>query len=139
MLQTISRLLNISFLSTKANKNQYNQEVKSIGNVGGIVKTLSKAKKSKTLAKSQKPKLAKIINKAFGTDFLIFRAKMTFLYLKMVFTKVPILHHFNLKSHIWNETDASGYAISRILSQLTLDQNFFSYVIGKNLNFFKSS
>ena len=39
--------------------------------------------------------------------------------LRQVFVKAPILHYFDLERHIRIETDASGYAISAILSQLT--------------------
>lgn len=37
------------------------------------------------------------------------------------------------------ESDTSKYAKSRIFNQLTLDQNFFRYVINENLKFFKSN
>ena len=43
---------------------------------------------------------------------------MTFNNLRLAFTKTPILQHFDLKSHIWIETDVLGYAIGGILSQL---------------------
>lgn len=38
---------------------------------------------------------------------------------KLAFSTTLILHHFDTKYHIWIETDASGYAIGRILRQLT--------------------
>ena len=38
-----------------------------------------------------------------------------------MFLKAPILHHFDPKCHIRIETDASGYAIGGVLSQLTSD------------------
>ena len=38
-----------------------------------------------------------------------------------MFLKAPILHHFNPERHIRIETDVSGYAIDRVLSQLTSD------------------
>lgn len=53
--------------------------------------------------------------------FLNSKARETFDHLKQAFIKAPILHHFDLERHIWIETDASGYAISGILSQLALD------------------
>ena len=40
-----------------------------------------------------------------------------------MFTKAPIFQNFNLKYHIWFETNVSGYAISRLLSQLTSKTN----------------
>ena len=53
-------------------------------------------------------------------DFLIFKAKLAFIKLRQEFIEAPILY-FNLECHIWIETDISGYAISRILNQLILD------------------
>ena len=54
-------------------------------------------------------------------DFLIPEAKLAFTKLRQAFLKALILYHFNLKRHIWIETDVSGYTISKILSQLTLN------------------
>ena len=51
--------------------------------------------------------------------FLTLEAKLVFLRLRQAFTKVPILHHFDPERYIRMETDASGYAIGGILSQLT--------------------
>ena len=56
-------------------------------------------------------------------NFLTFDAKKAFNHLRLVFIKVPILQHFDLKSHIRIEIDASGYAIGRVLSQLNFDSN----------------
>ncbi len=53
--------------------------------------------------------------------FLISEAKKTFTELKQVFVETPILNHFNLERHIRIETDISDFAISGVLSQLTLD------------------
>ena len=41
--------------------------------------------------------------------------------MSQAFIEAPILNHFDLKCHIQIETDALGYAIGRIFSQLTLD------------------
>ena len=54
-------------------------------------------------------------------DFLIPGAKLAFTKLKQAFLKAPILHHFDSERYIRIETDVSGYAISGVLSQLTLD------------------
>ena len=54
-------------------------------------------------------------------DFFISKARLAFTKLRQVFIEAPIFHYFNLKYYIWNETGKSGYAIGRILSQLTLD------------------
>ena len=40
---------------------------------------------------------------------------------RQAFVKVSILTHFDLERHIQIETNALGYAIGGILSQLTLD------------------
>ena len=56
-------------------------------------------------------------------NFLTPNAKKVFNHLWRAFIKAPILRHFDLKSHIRIETDASSYAIGRVLSQLNLDSN----------------
>ena len=53
--------------------------------------------------------------------FLTFGTREAFNQLRQVFTKAPILWHFDSECHIWIETDASCYAIGRVLSQLTSD------------------
>ena len=73
-----------------------------------VEKKVQKSSKSKNLSKS---------------DFLTPGAKLVFIKLKQAFVKAPILHHFNPKRHIWIETDAFGYAISGVISQLTLDNS----------------
>ena len=45
-------------------------------------------------------------------------AKLAFSRLRQAFTKAPILHHFDPERYIRIETDASGYTIGGILSQL---------------------
>ena len=55
------------------------------------------------------------------TGYLTPDARRAFTQLKQAFTKVPILRHFNPECHIQIQTDASGYAIVGVLSQLTLD------------------
>ena len=56
-----------------------------------------------------------------ATGYLTPNAKQAFIQLGQAFTKAPILQHFDPKSHIRIETNASGYAIGGVLSQLTLD------------------
>ena len=56
-------------------------------------------------------------------NFLISDAKKTFNHLRLVFIKAPIFQYFDLKSHIQIETDASSYAIGKVLSQLNLDSD----------------
>ena len=67
-------------------------------------------------------------------NFLTPNAKKAFNQLQLAFIKAPILQYFDLESHIRIETDASGYAISRVLSQLNLNSNALS----NNLNLDKS-
>ena len=62
--------------------------------------------------------------KAIGSlDFLTPGAKLAFTKLRQAFFKAPILHHVNPERHIRIETDASGYAIGGVLSQLTSDDS----------------
>lgn len=49
------------------------------------------------------------------------KARLGFARLRQAFIKAAILYHFDLKCHIWVETNASGYVISKISCQLTLD------------------
>ena len=67
--------------------------------------------KSRNLSKSKKTE----------SDFLTSRARKAFTKLRQAFIKASILHHFDKERHIWVETDASGYVIGRVLSQLTSD------------------
>ena len=53
--------------------------------------------------------------------YLIPKARSAFTQLRKAFIEAPILRHFNLECHIGIETDASGYPIARVLSQLTFD------------------
>lgn len=62
----------------------------------------------------------KSIKLSFGSEFLTLEAKIAFIWLKPVFTKAPILQHFDSKCHIRIKTDAFKYVIGNILRQLTL-------------------
>ena len=55
--------------------------------------------------------------------FLTLNIKKVFNQLRLAFIKAPIFRHFDLKSHICIETDASSYAIGRMLSQLNFDSD----------------
>ncbi len=85
-----------------------------------------------------KPKKSDLVKaNSSGTDFLTFRAKKTFIYLQKAFTEVPIPRHFDLKYYIRIQTNALGYAIGKVLSQLAsdlLDQLSSNYVTHKNLD-----
>ena len=54
-----------------------------------------------------------------GPKFLTPDARTAFNRLRLAFTEAPILRHFDPECHIRIETDASGYAIGGVLSQLT--------------------
>ena len=73
--------------------------------------TVQKSSKSKNLSKSKKTE----------SGFLTSGARKAFIELRQAFIKAPILHHFEPKRHIRVDTDALGYAIGGILSQLTSD------------------
>ena len=85
-------------------------------------------KKLRKLSKSGK-KLSKSRNSTnfdtieAGPKFLTSDARTTFNCLRLAFIEAPILRHFDSEYHIWIEIDASGYAISKILSQLTFGTN----------------
>lgn len=53
--------------------------------------------------------------------FLTSKASTAFTQLGQVFTEAPIFPHYHQESHINIKTNASGNAIGRALSQLTLD------------------
>ena len=55
------------------------------------------------------------------SNYLTLDAKKPFDQLRQAFTKAPILQHFDLEQYIQVKTDASGYAIGGVLSQLTND------------------
>ena len=92
---------------------------------------LSKSRKSKSEKTSKSwnsPKSGKKLSKSGnstnfdatedGPKFLTSDARTAFNCLRLAFTEVPILWHFDLECHIRIETDVSGYAIDGVLSQL---------------------
>ena len=87
-----------------------------------------KTSKSRNSAKSGK-KLSKSGNSTNfdatedGPKFLTPDARTAFNRLRLAFTEAPILRHFDPECHIRIETDASGYAIGGVLSQLTSGTN----------------
>ena len=75
--------------------------------------------KSKILIKSKNHDISlNSRNKKAGTGFFIPKARLAFTQLRQAFVEAPIVYHFDLKSYIWIETDASGYAIGGVLRQL---------------------
>ena len=85
---------------------------------GGEVRDNKIGKKVQKTFKFKKSRKSK---KTVESDFLTLGARLTFIKLRQIFFKASILHHFDLEYHILVETDAFGYAIGGVLSQLTLD------------------
>ena len=93
---------------------------------GKLLKTRKLSKsgnlKGKKLAKSKKPSKSgnspNFDAKEAGPSFLTPEARSAFNRLRLAFTEAPILRHFDPECHIRIETDASGYAIGGVLSQL---------------------
>ena len=81
--------------------------------VDEVEKKVQKSSKSKNLSKFKKM--------VRSSDFLTPGAKLAFIKLRQAFFKALILYHFNPKHYIQIETDASRYAIGKVLSQLTSD------------------
>ena len=112
-------------------KNDGNGEVDGIG-VGknGVehAKKSEKTSKSWKLSKSGK-RLSKSRNSTNsdatedGSKFLTPDARTAFNCLRLAFTEAPIFRHFDPECHIRIETDALGYAIGGVLSQLTSGTN----------------
>lgn len=59
-------------------------------------------------------------NGIFIVNFLKSEAWITFTQLRKVFIKSPIIHHFDPEHYIRIEIDVSSYAISKVVSQMTL-------------------
>ena len=139
-LTSMLRTTDKEALSTQATENERNQDASaSAGSVGGggvdgDIKNLSSVVKS---AKSKKPIFAK--TNSSETDFLTTGAREAFIHLRKAFTKAPILRHFDPERHIWIKTDASGYAIGMVLSQMTSGQPFSDHVTHENHSDFPKS
>lgn len=73
--------------------------------------------------------IVKASNKDSGTRFLNPGARLAFTKLRQAFSKAPILHYFDLKCHIWIETNISGYVICRLLNQLAMKNLHWWYSI----------
>ena len=56
-----------------------------------------------------------------SASFLTAEARKNFTELRQAFVEAPILNHFDSEHHIQIETNALGYAIGGIFSQLTSD------------------
>ena len=84
---------------------------------GGGDKNLSKSKK----LKNAKSRVQTRLGATGELTFLIPDAREAFNQFRQAFTKAPILQHFDSECHIRIETNASGYAIGEVFSQLTSD------------------
>ena len=60
-------------------------------------------------------------NMGAKSGFLTSKARLVLIKLRQVFVEALILDNFDSEYHIVIETNASGYAIGRILNQLILD------------------
>ena len=98
--------------SDSAQRDDDDEVVGSGGN-----RNLSKSKKSK----NTKSAIQTRIRATGEPTYLTPGAKKAFNQLRQAFTKAPILRHFDPECHIRIETDASGYTIGGVLSQLTFD------------------
>ena len=56
-----------------------------------------------------------------ATEYLDLKTRLAFTQLRKAFSKALIFQQFDLKYHIWIETNTSSYAIGEVSSQLTLD------------------
>ena len=81
-------------------------------------KNQAKTIKSKIFVKSKNYDFPKFRNEKAGMGFLTPKTRLAFTQLRQAFVKAPILHHYDPKSHIRIETDASGHAIGDVLNQL---------------------
>ncbi len=84
---------------------------------GEDLSNLTKSRKNRSdLTKSKNPTKSDYI--AGGSDFLTPNASAAFTQLRQAFTEAPTLRHFEPDYYIRIETDASGYTIGGVLSQL---------------------
>ena len=79
-------------------------------------KNQAKTTKSKILIKSKNHDFPKSRTEEAGMGFFTPKARLVFTQLRQAFVEAPILHHFDLESHIQMETDLSGYTIGSVLS-----------------------
>lgn len=132
MLKTTALTL-ARLVCTNSDENELNMD--SNGGVGSKIggeigdKSIKNLSNVEKLAKSTKIDFTK--TKSSRADFLTLGAKKTFIYLQKAFIKVPIFYHLDIKHHIFIKTDTFGYAISRVISQITSDKSFSHYVTFK--------
>ena len=125
LLTSILQTINDKALSTQTTENKRNQNTSAsvsgagssdVGDrIGRDIENLSTAMK---LSKSKNLNITKINSKM---NFLIYKAKKAFTYLKKAFIKATILQHLDPKRHIYIETNASKYTIGRVFNQIILE------------------
>ena len=76
----------------------------------------STSENDRKLAKSD---FTKLVHRAEKHNFLTPDARQTFNQLRQAFTEAPILRHFDFKRYIQIKTNAFGYAIGGVFSQMT--------------------
>ena len=112
---------------------------------GNSIKHAKKLGKSKKLSKSRKSaKSGKKLSKSgnlFNFDtmnnkssFITPEARAAFNRLWLAFTNVPILQYFDLGCQVWIETEALGYVISGVLSQLISGTRPYRVITNTDLN-----
>ncbi len=82
-----------------------------------------KTTKSKKWIRAEKAEASRAKNLGQSGSFLIADARRAFTELRQAFLKAPISNHFDQERHIRIETDAVGYTIGGVLSQLTSDDS----------------
>ena len=97
-------------------------------------KNQAKTTKSKILVKFKNHDFPKSRTEEARTGFLTPEARLAFTQLKQAFVEAPILYHFDPKSHIRIETDASSFAIGGVLSHLSFGTRPDGVVTKANLS-----
>ncbi len=143
-LTSILQTTNDETMSIQATRNKKNQDAPTSTDGDGIGESFENLSTTIKLAKSKKSKLTKSkksdLSKAnfakvnSRTDFLTSGAKKAFIYLQKAFTKASILRYFDPEYYIRIETDALGYAIGEVLSQMISDQHSSGHVTHKDPN-----
>ncbi len=80
-----------------------------------------KTAKSKKWISAKKAEASRAKNFGQSGSFLTANARRAFTELRQAFFEAPIRNYFDPERHIQIETDASGYTIGGVLSQLTSD------------------
>ena len=89
---------------------------------GGKANDRNPSKKSKNIKSGIQTNIKAIEKSTFLTPV----TKETFYSLRQAFTEALILQHYDPECHIRIQTDASSYAMRRVLNQLTSDYLTFN-------------